>query len=46
MFLQGLKKKMDGGKEVKMKLMLNAYTVRVCSLQTTTVKVGLDVRNV
>jgi hypothetical protein len=46
MFLKGWKKKMDGEKEVRMKLMLNFYTVRVCSLQTTTVKVGLDAKNV
>ena len=46
MFLQGRKKKMDGGKEVRMKLMLNVYTVRVCSLQTTMVKVGVDAKNV
>ena len=37
---------MDGGKEVRMKLMLYVYTVRVCSVQTTTVKVGMDAKNV
>jgi hypothetical protein len=46
MFLQGQKKKMDGEKEVRMKLMLNASSVRFGSLQTTAVKVGLDAKNV
>jgi hypothetical protein len=34
------------GKKVRMKLILRIYTVRVCSLQTTTVKVGFDAKNV
>jgi hypothetical protein len=38
---QGQKhKKTDGGKQVRMKLMSEVYTVQVCSLKTTTVRMG------
>jgi hypothetical protein len=35
---------MDGGKRVRIKLMLNVYSVRVCSVRTTTTKNGFDTK--
>ena len=48
MFLQGWKKKMDGGggEKVRMKLISNVYSAQVCSLKTMKVKNGFAARNV
>jgi hypothetical protein len=35
-----IRRRWKGGKKVRMKLMLNVYTVQVCSLKTATVKTG------
>jgi hypothetical protein len=43
---QSQKKKMDGGKKVRMKLMPTVCTLQVCSLETATVKNEFDGKNV
>jgi len=44
-FTGGQKKKMDGGKRVKTKLIPNVYTVRISSLNITTAKNEFDTKN-
>jgi hypothetical protein len=39
-------KKVDGGRKVKEKLMSYVYAVQVYSLKTTTVKNGVNAKNV